>query len=66
MYNWNGLILAFTIVCSISFNHPKSDFEIASHVISKVKRSKIHTQPAFTCSKLTIETLEQGVKYVQS
>ena len=25
-----------------------------------------HLQPAFTCSKLTIETLEQGVKYVQS
>ena len=24
------------------------------------------TQPAFTCSKLTIESLEQGVKYVQS
>ena len=24
------------------------------------------TQPASTCSKLTIETLEQGVKYVQS
>ena len=23
-------------------------------------------QPAFTCSKLTIETLEQGVKYAQS
>ena len=23
-------------------------------------------QPAFTCSKLTIETVEQGVKYVQS
>ena len=22
--------------------------------------------PAFTCSKLTIETLEQGVKYVKS
>ena len=31
------------------------------------KRKKIsNTQPAFTCSKLTIETLEQGVKYVQS
>ena len=29
--------------------------------------AKLHTsQPAFTCSKLTIETLEQGVKYVQS
>ena len=25
-----------------------------------------YTQPAITCSKLTIETLEQGVKYVQS
>ena len=24
------------------------------------------SQPAITCSKLTIETLEQGVKYVQS
>ena len=24
------------------------------------------TQPVFTCLKLTIETLEQGVKYVQS
>ena len=24
------------------------------------------SQPAFTCSKLTIKTLEQGVKYVQS
>ena len=25
-----------------------------------------YSQPAFTCSKLTIETLEQGVKYVQN
>ena len=25
-----------------------------------------HSQPAITCSKLTTETLEQGVKYVQS
>ena len=24
------------------------------------------SQPAITCSKLTTETLEQGVKYVQS
>ena len=28
--------------------------------------NKHGTQPAITCSKLTIETLEQGVKYVQS
>ena len=27
---------------------------------------KVMTQPTITCSKLTIETLEQGVKYVQS
>ena len=31
----------------------------------KISTSDV-TQPAFTCSKLTIETLEQGVKYVQS
>ena len=40
-----------------------------------VKKSDLHnfaddntatSQPAFPCSKLTIETLEQGVKYVQS
>ena len=30
------------------------------------KVGRIQSQPAFTCSKLTIETLEQGVKYVQS
>ena len=27
---------------------------------------KVETQLASTCSKLTVETLEQGVKYVQS
>ena len=26
----------------------------------------LSSQPAITCLKLTIETLEQGVKYVQS
>ena len=25
-----------------------------------------YPQPAFTCSKLTVETLEQDVKYAQS
>ena len=34
---------------------------------SDIKSIKLRIiQPAFTCSKLTIETLEQGVKYVQS
>ena len=27
---------------------------------------QVISQPAIACSKLTIETLEQGVKYVQS
>ena len=34
--------------------------------VNLAKFSRTATQPAFTCSKLTIETLEQGVKYVQS
>ena len=29
-------------------------------------RGLLLNKPAFTCSKLTIETLEQGVKYVQN
>ena len=35
---------------------------------NKLKDAKILncSQPAITCSKVTIETLEQGVKYVQS
>ena len=32
----------------------------------KLKLKLIKAQPAFACSKLTIETLEKGVKYVQS
>ena len=35
-------------------------------VITIPLQKKTISQPAFTCSKLTIETLEQGVKYVQS
>ena len=36
-----------------------------SHVNLFVEITKA-TQPVITCSKLTIEMLEQGVKYVQS
>ena len=35
-------------------------------LMKKIKGAKSLLQLAFTCSKLTIETLEQGVKYVQS
>ena len=31
-----------------------------------INKRLIDTQPAITCSKLTIKTLEQGVNYVQS
>ena len=33
---------------------------------SILKSDFFDAQPAFTCSKLTIETLKQGVEYVQS
>ena len=32
----------------------------------EIKPQILPTQLAFTCSKLTMEKLEQGVKYVQS
>ena len=43
--------------------HFKLHLSIRNNYISLII---IHSQPAITCSKLTIETLEQGVKYVQS
>ena len=42
------------------------DFTCIMDKIDRDGGKKAQTQPAFTCSKLTIETLEQGVKYVQS
>ena len=36
------------------------------HPCRSVISIKFPTQPAITCSKLIIETVEQGVKYVQS
>ena len=37
----------------------------AEHYVS-IDSTSIQPQPAITCSQLAIETLEQGVKYVQS
>ena len=34
-------------------------------ILEDLYRDKV-TQPAFTCSKLTVDILEQGVKCVQS
>ena len=44
---------------SLYFSSMKMFFNTFSYYI-------ILTQPAFTCSKLTMETLEQGVKDVQN
>ena len=35
-------------------------------ILGWISSVMIPTQPAFTCSKLTKEALEQGVKYIQS
>ena len=34
--------------------------------LGEMKPVHENSQPAFPCSKLTIETREQGVKYIQS
>ena len=41
--------------------------ETNTAVIEQIPNAKTElTQSAFTCSKLTIQTLEQGMKYVPS
>ena len=52
--NLNEAILLLEIT---SFTFPRNDHN---------KQKIYFTQSAITCSKLTIETLEQSVKYVQS
>ena len=41
-------------------------FSCSQQVVYKWKLNIYFSQWAFTCSNSTIETLEQGVKYVQS
>ena len=54
--------LKFSILCSITIHRFHSTGTLTTtHGIQKHT-----TQPVFTCSKLTIETLEQSEKYVQS
>ena len=44
---------------------PECDFFFSGPHFT-VYRQNALCQPTFTCSKLTIETLELGVKYIQS
>ena len=55
----------FTLMHSQKLNFVQRD--IKSHIkYSSIYDGAPSSQPAFTYSKLLIETLEQGVKYVQS
>ena len=44
----------------------KSHYLMNDQLDNRYIKTKLPSQSAFTFSKLTIETLEQGVKYVQS
>ena len=45
-------------------NSLNTDFGNSRHVFPGFTSHLSQNQPSFTCSKLAIETLEQGVKYV--
>ena len=67
-----GLLISKSRISKKDVTIPRLDLvstymgsNLISNVLSALKTKNI-TQSAITCSKLTIETLEQGVKYVQS
>ena len=49
-----------------SYRDIKKDAISQLPTIAKLIMKTRHAQPAFACSKLAVESLEQGVKYVQS
>ena len=53
---WHPNKVRFKDISRITYTDIKSNSSITGSYI---------TQPTFTCSKLTIEALEQGQKYVQ-
>ena len=52
-------------MCNSQLFHLLKGFHCIDHELLIAKLYECF-QPAFNCSKLTIETLEQGVKYVQN
>ena len=64
----NIRVSRFAVIDSLDIIHVElSDTLFCSNsIICGVTQLEQPSQRAFTCSKLTIETLEQGVKYVQS
>ena len=70
-YNHNQVTI--TINKNKRLMNQDCEYCLLNQIVSKIiftltheKEDKLTIQQAFTCSKLTIETLEQGVKYVQS
>ena len=59
MENWREALINVSVSGILM-----SDLTLPSH--RYISCLSVSTQPAFTCSKLKIEALEQGVKYVQS
>ena len=57
-------VLAFVVFRAYFLLLLAANFICVAHYRNAAVR--IRSQPAITCSKLTIETLEQGLKYVQS
>ena len=57
-------------LASLRLKHPWMISDQLRRYVDMCRYNKVNdekpTQPAITCSNLTIETLEQGVKYVQS
>ena len=50
----------------VFIRHPASKIWSSICMQDSVRSALYYPQPAIECSKLTIETLKQGVKYVQS
>ena len=58
LVNWSSKKL-MSLERDVNIIYPKRKNAPCSRMFSEI------CQSAFTCSKLTIETLEQGVKYIQ-
>ena len=65
----NTIGLFFRSAYLVNFNHFHPDYKIGFFILISINATKARnseTEPQLVCSKLTIETLKQGVKYVKS
>ena len=64
----NESVINVSLLFLFEFFELKEEYLIRKKIISKeiVYMKNQSSQPVFNYSKLTIETLEQGVKYVRS